>query len=86
VPINVRGTLEAAHDAIHSFFLLSALFGTEARVWWVFNHRAFLEAMCMANILRDHENAEVVAGARDPLFVRAKADVGKSLAQYCLRK
>jgi hypothetical protein len=27
-----------------------------------------------------------VAGARDPLFVRAKADVGKSLAQSYLRK
>lgn len=78
VPMNVRATLEAAHDAIQSFFLLSTLFEAEARVWWVFNHRAFLEAMCMANILRDHENAEVVGGARDPLFVRAKADVGKS--------
>jgi len=79
VPMNVRGALEAAHDAIQAFFLLSALFEAEAKVWWVFNHRAFLEAMCMANILRDHENAEVVAGARDPLFVRAKADVGEYL-------
>ena len=78
VPMNVQGTLEAAHDAIQAFFLLSTLFAAEAKVWWVFNHRAFLEAMCMANILRDHENAEVVAGARDPLFVRAKADIGKS--------
>ncbi len=33
----------------------------------------------MANILRDHENADVVAGPRDPLFVRARADVGKSV-------
>ena len=79
MPMNVRGALEAAHDAIQAFFLLSALFEAEAKVWWVFNHRAFLEAMCMANILRDHENAEVVAGARDPLFVRAKADVGEYL-------
>ena len=78
VPMNVQGTLEAAHDAIQAFFLLCALFEAEAKVWWVFNHRAFLEAMCMANILRDHENV-VVAGARDPLFVRAKADIGEYL-------
>lgn len=77
VPINERGALEAAHDAIQAFFLLSALFENEARVWWVFNHRAFLEAMCMASILRDHENDEVVPGARDPLFERAKADIGE---------
>ena len=77
VPVNVRGALEAAHDAIQAFFLLSALFESEARVWWVFNHRAYLEAMCMANILRDHESEEPVVGARDPLFVRAKADIGR---------
>ena len=78
VPTNVRGTLEAAHEAIQAFFLLSALFESEAKVWWVFNHRAFLEALCMANILRDQSNAEVAAGegTRDPLFVQAKADIG----------
>ncbi len=43
VPVNIRGTLEAAHDAITAFFVLYQLFETEARVWWVFNHRAFLK-------------------------------------------
>jgi hypothetical protein len=75
VPINVRGVLEAAHEAINSFFLLSAIFPDEARVWWVFCHRAFLEALCMANVVRDHGRGEEGA---DPLFIRAKADICKS--------
>lgn len=53
VPVNVRLALEAAHEAITSFFLLHEFFRDEAKVWWVFNHRAFLEAMCIANIMRD---------------------------------
>lgn len=78
VPVNVRGALEAAHDAINAFFLLFVLFESEAKVWWVFNHRAFLEAMCIGSILRDQVNEENGAEllVKDPLFVRAKADVG----------
>ncbi|KAF7544875.1 hypothetical protein G7046_g9689 [Stylonectria norvegica] len=79
VPVNVRATLEAAHDAISAFFLLFSLLETEARVWWVFNHRAFLEALAIGNVLR-----EAVKGpggsdllARDPLFVRARADISE---------
>jgi hypothetical protein len=79
VPVNVRGTLEAAHDAISAFFLLFNLLEAEARVWWVFNHRAFLEALCIANVLR--ETAKEAAGkdmlTRDPLFVRARTDISK---------
>jgi hypothetical protein len=78
VPVNVRGALEAAHDAINAFFLLYQLFESEARVWWVFNHRAFLEAMCIGGILR--EEAKMDGGEdlllKDPLFLRAKADIG----------
>ncbi|KAJ2907344.1 hypothetical protein MKZ38_003201 [Zalerion maritima] len=79
VPVNIRGTLEAAHDAISAFFLLFKLFDDEARVWWVFNHRAFLEALCIGTVLRetsrDGVNTEVTA--KDPLFARAKADISK---------
>lgn len=79
VPVNVRGTLEAAHDAITSFFLMFSLLEAEARVWWVFNHRAFLEALCIGNVLREaHKEpngAELLA--RDPLFVRARADISE---------
>lgn len=78
VPVNVRGTLEAAHDAISSFFVLWSLLETEARVWWVFHHRAFLEALCIGNVLR--QSAKSPGGeeliSRDPLFVRAKSDIG----------
>ncbi|KAL5089841.1 hypothetical protein Trisim1_004957 [Trichoderma cf. simile WF8] len=81
VPVNVRGTLEAAHDAIGAFFLLFNLLESEARVWWVFNHRAFLEALCIGNVLR--ETAKESMGkellAKDPLFVRAKADITRMI-------
>ncbi|KAI9811838.1 MAG: hypothetical protein M1827_005189 [Pycnora praestabilis] len=70
VPINVRGTLEAAHDAINSFFLLHTLFASEAVVWWVFQHRAFSEALVIATLVKDETEA-----TSDPLYVRAKADV-----------
>lgn len=53
VPVNVRMTLEAAHEAIQSFFVYVRLFEAEARVWWVFCHRAFLEALCIGNVLRE---------------------------------
>ncbi|KAK4165227.1 Acetamidase regulatory protein [Cladorrhinum sp. PSN259] len=53
VPVNARATLDAAHEAIHSFFVYVKLFEAEARVWWVFCHRAFLEALCIGNVLRE---------------------------------
>ena len=79
VPVNIRGPLEAAHDAISAFFMLFSLLETEARVWWVFNHRAFLEAVCIGNVLREaaNEPGGKDATARDPLFVRARADISK---------
>ena len=43
--IDVQGTLDAAHEAINSFFLLCALFEDEAMVWYHFQHRAFSEAV-----------------------------------------
>ncbi|KAF4471940.1 hypothetical protein FALBO_1148 [Fusarium albosuccineum] len=81
VPVNVRGTLEAAHDAITAFFLLFTLLETEARVWWVFNHRAFLEALCIGNVLREasREPGGSDMMARDPLLVRAKADITRMI-------
>jgi hypothetical protein len=86
VPMNVRGALEAAHDAIVCFFILFELFESEARVWWVFNHRAFLEAMCIGSILREEANEEGGEETlmKDPLFVRGKADIGKSFLLFLL--
>ncbi|KJR87129.1 zn 2cys6 transcription factor [Sporothrix schenckii 1099-18] len=80
VPVNVRGTLEAAHDAITSFFVLFKLFENEAGVWWVFNHRAFLEALCIGGVLKEtvfKNSGDPVATAKDPLYARARADIEK---------
>lgn len=82
VPVNMRATLEAAHEAINAFFMLYTLFDHEARVWWVFNHRAFLEALCIGTVLREATNdpdpPEPDRLVRDHVFVRAKADLSKS--------
>ena len=43
--VDVRGTLDAAHEALNSFVLLHRLFRDEARVWYHFQHRAFSEAV-----------------------------------------
>ncbi|CAK7263673.1 hypothetical protein SEPCBS119000_000602 [Sporothrix epigloea] len=80
VPVNVRGTLEAAHDAITSFFVLFKLFESEAGVWWVFNHRAFLEALCIGGILKEvmlKSGANAEATAKETLYARARADIKK---------
>lgn len=84
VAVNVRSALEAAHEAIQSFFLFCQIFGSEARVWWVFNHRAFLEALCMANLMRDFPNGDGngengAHATKDPMYTRAKADIGMFL-------
>ncbi|KAJ9137231.1 Zn 2cys6 transcription factor [Pleurostoma richardsiae] len=81
VPVNVRGTLEAAHDAINAFFMLYGLFEQEARVWWVFNHRAFLEALCIGSVIREalREPGGPETVAKDPLFLRAKSDIARMI-------
>lgn len=86
VPLNVRGTLEAAHDAITAFFVLYGLFEVEARVWWVFNHRAFLEALCIGTVLREamKEPGGLEAVGKDPLFVRARADISEFISSPAL--
>ncbi|KAJ1331725.1 DNA binding [Microdochium nivale] len=53
VPMNTKATLEAAHEAITAFFTFWALLPEESRVWWVLNHRAFLEALCIGGILKE---------------------------------
>ncbi|KAM3077109.1 hypothetical protein ACMFMG_003422 [Clarireedia jacksonii] len=77
VPANVRGTLEAAHSAIQAFFLLYEIFESESMVWWVFCHRAFLESLTIGNVLQEQAKEEggVELVLKDPLFVRAKADI-----------
>lgn len=45
VVCDVRGALEAARMAIAAFFEFWDLLRTDAAVWWVFQHRAFEEAV-----------------------------------------
>ncbi|KAL9094252.1 MAG: hypothetical protein Q9165_003392 [Trypethelium subeluteriae] len=93
VACSVRGALEAAIEAIAAFWNLWRLFEREAEVWWVFGHRAFEEALMMANILAGQqergggkgEGGEEVAGEEGeegpmgPLFERAKQNVERML-------
>ena len=71
LPLDVYGTLDAAHEAISSFFLLHKLFEDEARVWYHFQHRAFSEALVIAELVKN----KVDLSAMDPKRVRAKDDI-----------
>lgn len=79
VPVNVRGTLEAAHEAMNAFFMLFQLFEQEARTWWVFSHRAFLEALCIGSVLREtgREPGGDETVGKDQLFIRGRGDIGE---------
>ncbi|KAG9256455.1 fungal-specific transcription factor domain-containing protein [Emericellopsis atlantica] len=80
--VNLRLVLESAHDAITAFFMLWELLEQEARVWWVFNHRAFLEAMCIGNALQEVEktDGDRQLAYKDPLYARGRDDIEKMVA------
>ncbi|KAL9100587.1 MAG: hypothetical protein Q9163_004046 [Psora crenata] len=69
--LDVYGTLDAAHEAINSFFLLHKLFRDEARVWYHFQHRAFSEALIIAELVRNRGDML----ATDSKRMRAKDDL-----------
>lgn len=74
--VHARCILEAAHEAIKAFFVLYSLFEAEARVWWVFNHRAFLEALCIGNVLREEaEKKGREALLKDPVYNKPRDDI-----------
>ncbi|KAF2004758.1 hypothetical protein P154DRAFT_551946 [Amniculicola lignicola CBS 123094] len=84
VTCDVPGALDAARKAIGAFFHFWEYLRIDAGVWWVFQHRAFEEALLMARILGTQEHplsAELGGGspASDPLFTLAKQDVRKML-------
>jgi hypothetical protein len=45
VPCDVKGALDAARMALQSFFHFWEYLRIDASVWWVFQHRAFEEAV-----------------------------------------
>ncbi|KAF2245683.1 hypothetical protein BU26DRAFT_522087 [Trematosphaeria pertusa] len=84
VTCDVRGALEAARMALLAFFHFWEHLRVDAGVWWVFQHRAFEEALLMARILGTQEQPlspgrEGMSPASDPLLMMAKEDARKTL-------
>lgn len=82
VECNLKPALEAAHEAIWSFFKLWNYFESEAGVWWVFQHRAFEESLLMAHLLttQNATDGNLNGGVNfDPIFGKAKEDVRRML-------
>lgn len=78
VPINVKGALEAAHEAIWAFFKYWGLFEIEAGVWWVFQHRAFEESLLIAHLLAIPLSEDGHA-ASDSIYVKCKDDIARMM-------
>ncbi|KAK6389201.1 hypothetical protein LTR65_006964 [Meristemomyces frigidus] len=80
VATNIKSALEAAHEAIWAFFKLWSLFESEAGVWWVFQHRAFEEALLIAHLLAipsQHDANGVTT--LDPIYGKAKDDIARMM-------
>ncbi|CAI6334144.1 unnamed protein product [Periconia digitata] len=78
VVCDVKGALEAAQMALLSFFHFWEYLRVDAGVWWVFQHRAFEEALLIARILGVQDQAHVDP-ATDPFLAVAKEDARKTL-------
>ncbi|KAF9693263.1 hypothetical protein EKO04_008636 [Ascochyta lentis] len=80
---NVKGCLEAARMAVQSFFHFWEYLRIDASVWWVFQHRAFEEALLIARILGQQEQplspGHNGPPSTDPLLRLAKEDARKCL-------
>ncbi|EON63598.1 hypothetical protein W97_02826 [Coniosporium apollinis CBS 100218] len=86
VRCDVKGALEAARLAIEAFFELWDFLRVDAGVWWVFQHRAFEEALTISKLLAADRQQQPVSPGQPPksmmpetLFVAAKMDVRKML-------
>ena len=91
----LRPALEAAHEAIWAFFKLWDFFESEAGVWWVFQHRAFEEALLIAHLLTtipsptEQANGDAgvgVSAVEREVYEKAKEDVRRMLGimeRYC---
>ncbi|KAF2127503.1 hypothetical protein P153DRAFT_424159 [Dothidotthia symphoricarpi CBS 119687] len=84
VSCDVKGALEAARMGVQAFFHFWEYLRIDASVWWVFQHRAFEEALLMARILAQQEQPlsskhHGMPPSADPLLQLAKEDVRKCL-------
>ncbi|KAL8762208.1 MAG: hypothetical protein Q9184_001766 [Pyrenodesmia sp. 2 TL-2023] len=73
LPCDVKSTMEAAHEAISSFFLFHTIFDGEAGVWFHFQHRAFSEALIIAELVKNQPPGSNM----DPMYLGAKTDILK---------
>lgn len=80
VECNPRGALEAGHEAIWAFFKLHTMFEPEAAVWWVFQHRAFEEAV------RIPQTSAGTRRANDVAAYNGKLVVYPTLSRACQRR
>ncbi|CAN9344538.1 unnamed protein product [Alternaria alternata] len=84
VPCDVKGALDAARMALQSFFHFWEYLRIDASVWWVFQHRAFEEALLMARILGQQAQPlspthNGLPPSADPLLKDAKDDARRCL-------
>lgn len=70
---DARSTMEAAHEAISSYFLFHTIFDGEAGVWFHFQHRAFSEALVIAELVKNQPPGSNM----DPIYLSAKTDIVK---------
>lgn len=79
---DLKPSLEAADQAIWTFFMLRDFFEAEAGVWWVFQHRAFEESLLIAHLLAAHNNNDSITDEDTtvhPIFAKAKEAVARML-------
>ncbi|KAL6703395.1 hypothetical protein ACN47E_009737 [Coniothyrium glycines] len=84
VPCDVKGALEAARMGLRAFFHFWEHLKTDASVWWVFQHRAFEEALLMTRILGQQAQPlspehNGLSPSSDPLLQAAKEDARRCL-------
>ncbi|KAK8172553.1 fungal-specific transcription factor domain-containing protein [Phyllosticta citrichinensis] len=81
VKCDVRGSLEEARLALQAFFDLWEHLRVDAGVWWVFQHRAFEEALMMARLLAIQQQPDspfdnqIKSPVEETLLVAAKHDI-----------
>ncbi|KAF2722913.1 hypothetical protein K431DRAFT_265455 [Polychaeton citri CBS 116435] len=74
VECNVKGALEAAHEALWAFFKYWGLFEQEASISWSFQHRAFEGALAICHLLSLPRPVEGLMQA-EPMYEKARQNV-----------
>ncbi|KAF2279192.1 uncharacterized protein EI97DRAFT_464506 [Westerdykella ornata] len=85
VTCDVEGALHAARMALLAFFHFWQYLRVDVGVWWVFQHRAFEEALLMVRILAAQKlplhqsQSGMSAPSSIPLFAQAREDAQRAL-------